>query len=108
MTQLQWKQGNTTKYLRIPNGSKEDISVDLFAELATGDSLSDCAFTTTANITITETVVYTDQIGGKSTPHIAQAFFKPNETGTHNIKLVANTTNNKKIVYHFDILTEEL
>jgi|TARA_X000000950_G_scaffold112882_1_gene142063 hypothetical protein len=108
MAELQWKQGNTTKYLRIPNGSKEDISVDLFAELATGDSLSDCVFTTTANITITETAVYTDQIAGKSTPHIAQAFFKPNETGTHGIKMVANTVNNKKIVYHFDILTEEL
>ncbi len=108
MAELQWKQGNTTKYLRIPNGSKEDISIDLFEEMAAGESLDDCVFTTTADIQITETAVYTDQIAGKTTPHIAQAYFKPNETGTHGVKMVANTTNNKKIVYHFDILTEEL
>ena len=103
-----WRQGNTTKFVVINTGNSVDLGIDLFDELKTNESLSTVTFTSTSSdIAITEPTGYTDQTGGHSVPHIAQAFFNPTATGIHPIKLTATTTESKTIVYHFDILTKE-
>ena len=102
-----WKQANTTKYIEMLTGTKQDLGIDLFGELATGDSISTVTFVSTTGMTITEFGAYTDQDGGHTIPHIAMAYFETNTVGLYPVKLTATTNQGKTSVYHFDILVKE-
>lgn len=101
-----WRRFNLGHYIVVKMGETETVMVDVAAELDTGDFLTGARSTATG-ITFVSTTVRLDEAAGYTNPHQILVTIRPQSTGTHSIKLEADSNNGLVIVKHFDVLVEE-
>ena len=107
MAKTLWIEDNTGHYLKMSVNGVLDVAVDFYNRLGTNEEISTISHTViTGNCTIQNQYPFSDRLthGETQTPHTAVAFIKPNTTGIHTIRVVANTNQGRTFAHNYQVI----